>query len=119
MSTSTHIPCSMQDAQLDNWLDLVLKGEELPLREGSLSDIIMIDTLHHLKDPVRFLKEANRVLTGGGKLIAIEPYAGKLAYYFWNYVHHEPVDITSKLLDASPDSNDPAPGHKSHLPDMT
>lgn len=95
------------DVVFNHWLDLVLDGEQLPLRGGSLSAIIMIDTLHHLRNPVLFLKEANRVLAVGGRIIAIEPYAGKLAYYFWSYLHHEPVKVAFDVLEESPHGKDP------------
>lgn len=74
------------------WVDIVLAGEHLPVRDGSLSNIIMIDTLHHLHHPVTFLKEASRALSDGGKIIAIEPYARHFSYLFWRCFHHEPVD---------------------------
>ena len=107
MGKEFHQDIILGDLVHNNWLDLVLNGEKLPLSDGSLCDIIMIDTLHHIKNPVMFLKEATRVLAAGGRIIAIEPYAGKPAYYFWNYLHHEPVDLAFDLLGDSPDSNEP------------
>jgi SAM-dependent methyltransferase len=95
------------DLVFNSWLDLVLDGEKLPLGDESLSDILMIDTLHHLKDPLLFLEDATRVLTTGGRIIAIEPYTGKPAYYFWHYLHHEPVDLTFSLLDTTPEDKEP------------
>lgn len=80
------------------WVDIVLAGEKLPVREGSLSNIIMIDTLHHLHDPVMFLKEACRALSDGGRIIAIEPYTRHFAYVFWRCFHHEPVDLRFNLF---------------------
>lgn len=95
------------DIVFNDWLDIALNGEEFPVNAGSLSNIIMIDTLHHLKNPILFLKEASRVLVDGGKIIAIEPYTGKFAYYFWNYLHHEPVDLKFNILKGSPVKQEP------------
>jgi SAM-dependent methyltransferase len=80
------------------WVDIVLAGEKLPVKNGSLSNIIMIDTLHHLHHPVMFLKEASRALSNGGKIVAIEPYTRHFSYFFWRCFHHEPVDLRFDLF---------------------
>lgn len=86
------------DIVLTPWVDIVLAGEHLPVRDGSLSNIIMIDTLHHLHHPVTFLKEASRALSDGGRVIAVEPHTRHLSYLFWRCFHHEPVDRDVDLL---------------------
>jgi SAM-dependent methyltransferase len=87
-------PCLLLgDIVHTRWVDIVLAGEKLPVRDCSLANIIMIDTLHHLNHPVSFLKEASRALSDGGRIVAVEPYTRYFAYFFWRCFHHEPVDL--------------------------
>jgi SAM-dependent methyltransferase len=65
----------------------------LPFRDGSLDNIILISVLHHLNDPVRFLKEARRVLAHGGRVILSDPYISPVSYLIWKYLHHENCDM--------------------------
>jgi ubiquinone/menaquinone biosynthesis C-methylase UbiE len=48
-------------------------GQDLPIADGSLSALVYDGALHHLIDYPAALREANRVLQPGGKLILFEP----------------------------------------------
>lgn len=50
-------------------------GEQLPFGDGTMSFVVFNESLHHLPDPDRGLKEASRVLTDGGRVFMFEPYA--------------------------------------------
>jgi SAM-dependent methyltransferase len=72
--------------------DMIFSAEEIPLPDHSLSAIVMLNVFHHIPKPALFLKEAQRVLKKGGKIIMIEP-----ANSFWSRIvyknfHHEPFD---------------------------
>ena len=41
-------------------VDIMLDGHRLPLKEGSLRCLILVDVLHHLNDPATFFTEAGR-----------------------------------------------------------
>ena len=56
------------DIQIAPWLDLVADAQRLPFAQGSISNIVMIDVLHHLEFPLLFLREASRVLRPGGTM---------------------------------------------------
>ena len=75
------------------WIDLNLDAHVLPFRENSLGNIIFIDVLHHLANPVLFLSEAQRVLRNNGRLIMLEPYISPFSYIIYNYFHQEDVDF--------------------------
>lgn len=74
-------------------IDVVADAHRLPFSDGFFSGVIMLDVLHHLEQPVEFLKEASRVLRPGGRLAMIEPAITTLAGPFYHRFHEEPVDM--------------------------
>jgi SAM-dependent methyltransferase len=73
------------------WLDVVCDGYDLPFEDGSLSHLVLFDVFHHLRAPNALLREAQRALTPGGRLILFEPYISLLSYPIYGVLHHEPV----------------------------
>ena len=85
------------DIQFSPWLDLVADAQNLPFGDGVLSNIVMLDVLHHIEFPALLFREASRVLRPGGRIVMGEPgitFGSKLLFHF---LHHEPV-----LMDADP-----------------
>jgi SAM-dependent methyltransferase len=73
-------------------VDMVFSALSMPFNDIELSGFFMLDTFHHIPDSYAFLKEAERVLKPGGKIIMIEPAAtfwGKVVY---KNFHHEPFN---------------------------
>lgn len=90
------------------WLDIVCDAQRLPFETGSLSNIVMVDVLHHLESPARFLKEAERVLQTGGRLVFCEPAITPLSGIFYRLFHEEPFDLSADPLASetvTPDRN--------------
>jgi ubiquinone/menaquinone biosynthesis C-methylase UbiE len=60
----------------------------------------MIDVLHHLNNPVKFLFEADRVLKKTGRVIMLEPFPSPFSLQIYKRYHPEPfifdVDYFSK-----------------------
>ncbi|MDQ1351723.1 MAG: hypothetical protein QG657_2028 [Acidobacteriota bacterium] len=81
------ISSDIQEAQ---WLDLCLDAHELPFMSGSIRNIVMIDVLHHLSQPLRFIYEAERVLMPGGRLVILEPYPSPVSLLIYRIFHPEP-----------------------------
>jgi len=72
-------------------LDLAADGLRLPLADGCLANLLVLDLLHHLRDPHVFFDEAARVLRPGGRVLAIEPYISPLSFVAYRLLHHEDV----------------------------
>jgi SAM-dependent methyltransferase len=91
--------------QLD-YLDLVFDCHEIDrvsqIQDNSLEVISLTNVLHHLRDPIRFLRGATKKLVPGGRLIMVEPYLSLTSYPMYKTLHHEPVDLTvaEPMLDA-------------------
>ncbi|MEO8664075.1 MAG: class I SAM-dependent methyltransferase [Ignavibacteria bacterium] len=105
-------------ADIDNcdWLDMCFDAHTMPFEDESLGNIVMIDVLHHLYNPVKFLYEAARVLKKGGRVIMLEPFPSPFSLQIYKRFHPEPfifdVDYFSKkgLENKDPwDSNQAIP----------
>ena len=81
------------DYTLCPWLDLNLDAHALPFRSETLSNIIVIDVLHHLNRPLAFLEEAQRVLKKNGRLIMLEPCVTLGSSFVYRLLHQEDVDF--------------------------
>jgi SAM-dependent methyltransferase len=96
------------------WLDLVADAQALPFADRSVQNLVMLDVLHHIEFPLRFLREASRVLVPGGRVIAVEPGITALSGPFYRLMHEEPVDMAvDPLRDGSPTADkDPYSGNQ-------
>lgn len=73
------------------WLDAVENAYSLSFANGSISNLLMVDVFHHLRYPGNALKEFQRVLTPGGRLILMEPGLGLMGRIIYGWMHVEPV----------------------------
>ena len=87
------------------WLDCAADAGRLPFRDAGLSNIIMIDVLHHVEEPRRFFREAARTLAPGGRILLVEPYASPISRIAWRRFHEEDFDMSARPLQ-----DDPRPG---------
>ena len=76
------------------WLDVNLDAHYLPFAADSLGNIVVIDVLHHLAEPLLFIEEARRVLRNGGRLIMLEPCITPGSYPVYKFLHPEDVDFS-------------------------
>ena len=99
-----HFPDAVAtDIEPTPWADEVVDAEQLPYEDGSVSNLVLIDVFHHLARPHRFLDEARRALTKGGRTLLLDPYCSPVSYPAYRLFHHERTD-----LDTSPFDDDPA-----------
>lgn len=82
----------------ERWLDFVADAQALPLATGVAANVVMLDVLHHVQFPVRFLREAARILRPGGRLVFVEPAITPVSGAFYRLFHQEPVDMTADPL---------------------
>lgn len=86
------------------WLDAAADAQQLPFTDACFHNVVCVDVLHHIESPVRFLREASRVLKPGGKLLMVEPAITPLSGWFYRRFHPEPVMMTmDPLHDPVPD----------------
>ncbi len=91
------------------FVDVAADALQLPIASGTLGNLLVIDLLHHLGDPHRFLSEASRVLRSGGRLLAVEPYITPLSYLGYRLLHHETIWFGG--YQRSGDKSDPWEGN--------
>lgn len=84
------------------WLDCAADALDLPFREGSLSNIVMVDVLHHLVTPGRFFEQACRALAPGGRIVLLEPYTSPFSWIAWRFFHDEDIVLTADPLCDDP-----------------
>lgn len=84
------------------WLDAVADAQQLPFVSGSLANIVLFDTLHHLENVRYFFDEALRVLQPGGRVIIMDPYISVFSWPIYHFLHPEPVDFSQDPLTLSP-----------------
>lgn len=92
------------DIQKSPMIDVVADAQRLPFRTGTLSNIVMLDVLHHVEFPALFFEEALRVLRPGGRCIMIEPGITLGSSAFYRIFHVEPVCMKADpFIKGSPD----------------
>lgn len=90
------------DIQKDANVDVIGDAQALPLKSSSFRNIVMLDVLHHLDNPVLFFNEAQRVICSGGRIIMLEPEITPLSNVFYRIFHDEPVKMnTNPLMKSS------------------
>lgn len=65
--------------------DVFADALELPFATGVVDTVLSTQTLEHVREPSRFLQEAQRVLRNGGYLVLSAPQT--------NHLHEEPHDF--------------------------
>lgn len=91
-----YLPSVITSDVLDlSHVDMVCSGESLPLGDGTVSAFFLLDVFHHIKNPRKFLSEAQRCLRPGGRLVMIEPANTAWGRFIRKTFHHEPFDETA------------------------
>lgn len=81
------------DIDPQQWLDMTFDAHKMPFNNNQISNIVMIDVLHHLQNPIVFFHEASRVLKKGGRIIMVEPYPSPVSLIIYKLFHPEPFDF--------------------------
>lgn len=91
-------------------IDKVFSAEKIPFKDESVGVFLMLNVLHHIKNPEKALKEIDRCLKKGGKAVMIESYNSVFSRLIYKYLHHEDFDPNAewkvtgngRLSDANP-----------------
>lgn len=76
------------DVVATEFVDLAVSAYSVP--EQNWNNIIAIDMLHHLQEPLRFLESAAKALAPGGRIVLAEPAGTWWGCHFYRWFHHEP-----------------------------
>jgi SAM-dependent methyltransferase len=90
------------------WIDRVVNAEDLPFAENEVGNLVVFDVIHHLQRPLKFLRQAEKALKPGGRLIFCEPAVTPWSRLVYSQ-HHEPIDLSFDIfgLDSQPPTPDP------------
>jgi len=70
-------------------VDRVVDATAMPFEEGSLRAIFMLNVFHHIPDAAAFLRQAQRCLVPGGRVLIVDQFPGWFSRWIYRYAHHE------------------------------
>ena len=73
-------------------IDMIFNAEQIPFKENEIACIMMMNVFHHIPKPYLFLKEAERTLIKGGKIVLTEPANSAFGRFIYKHFHYEPFD---------------------------
>lgn len=73
-------------------VDKIFSALRMPFENNTVDTFFMINVFHHINDAESFLKELDRCLKVGGKVVMIEPANTMWGRFIWKNFHHEPFD---------------------------
>jgi SAM-dependent methyltransferase len=71
-------------------VDRVVDATRLPFPDDALRGIFMVNVFHHIPDVAAFLREAERCLKPGGRVLIVDQNLGWISTPILKYAHHEP-----------------------------
>jgi SAM-dependent methyltransferase len=97
----------LTDVVVNRWLDVAMDGVSMALRDASVDVLIISNALHHFASPFAFLREAERVLKEGGRILINEPYCSLLLRLLLRLAQHEGYAYDVDVFDRDAVANDP------------
>ena len=91
------------DIEPHDWLDMSFDAHAMPFDNGEIGNLVMVDVLHHLADPVGFFHEAWRALRPGGRIMMVEPYPSPFSSLVYKLFHPEPFEFDTDYFAQQPD----------------
>jgi SAM-dependent methyltransferase len=71
-------------------VDRVIDGTRMPFPDGSVRAIFLLNVFHHIADATAFLREAQRCLAPGGRMLIVDQHPGWISSLILRVGHHEP-----------------------------
>ncbi len=75
-------------------------GEAWPVADASVENVLATETLEHVSRPERFLAEARRCLSPGGRLMLTVPFAARWHFIPYDYWRFTPSGLRQLLKEA-------------------
>ncbi len=72
--------------------DMRFSGLNMPFSNATVDVFFLLDVFHHVHDSPAFLRELDRCLKPGGKVVLIEPATTPWSRIIFRNFHHEPFD---------------------------
>ncbi|MBI5588393.1 MAG: class I SAM-dependent methyltransferase [Deltaproteobacteria bacterium] len=91
------------------WLDCVHDAMALPYRDSSVGSFLLIDAIHHVKNPAVTIKEMVRCLKPGGRIVILDVFISPFSYLYYNFLHKEDVDLAADVFGEAADAKEKAP----------
>lgn len=89
--------CLRTDLFPNPWLDQTENVYALSFADQSIANLILFDVFHHLRYPGTALRELERVLVPGGRVLIYEPCMGLLGKLVFGLFHHEPIALGEEI----------------------
>jgi len=77
-------------------INLNFSALNMPFHDSTVGALLMINTLHHIGNTQAFLKEANRCLKIGGRIVMIEPANTIFSSFGYRNFHYEDFDLSGE-----------------------
>jgi SAM-dependent methyltransferase len=89
--------CLRTDIFPNPWVDQVETSYALSFEDASVANIILFDVFHHIRYPGTALREFQRVLIPGGRVIIFDPCLSLLGLLAYGALHHEPLGLRDPI----------------------
>lgn len=76
-------------------IDQVVDATRMPFGDRSVRALFLLNVLHHIPDVSAFLRECERTLQPGGRVLIVDQYPGWIGRFVLRHLHHEPFDDQS------------------------
>jgi SAM-dependent methyltransferase len=77
-----------------------IRADVLPLADGEVDIVLCTETLEHVLEPRRFLREIARALVPSGRLILTVPFAARWHFIPHDYWRYTPSGLSYLLVEA-------------------
>ncbi len=81
------------DVMAASGVDRVFSATEIPFEDASVGAFVMVDVLHHIKQPREFFRETVRCLRTGGKVVMTEPANTAWSRVVYGTLQHERFEL--------------------------
>jgi len=84
------------------YVHLAADAHRLPFGAGQVDNVLGLDVLHHFNHPLGVLRELDRVLRVGGRVVLVEPYITPFSRFIYTCLHQESCDLSARPWEDAP-----------------